>query len=97
MMTPEKMIEVIQAHADGKQIECRQQGRPSWHARSSWHAVTDPIWNFEEYEYRIKPSPRTVWIRYYADGSTHTFTDLGTAQQTVFHNSVLVEFQEVLK
>ena len=50
-MTHDEMIAVIQAHKEGKQIEAivKKTGLVI-------HAV--PIWDFCNYDYRIKPEPR---------------------------------------
>ena len=48
-MTPQEMIAVIQAYADGKAIETND-GRPDW-----W-AVEVPVFNFHKFTYRVKPA-----------------------------------------
>lgn len=58
-MTIDKKIEVMQAYKDGAEIECR-------HVRAGdWRYIPDPIWNWSEYDYRIKepePTKGKVWI-----------------------------------
>jgi hypothetical protein len=46
MMTSKQMIEVIQAHALGYEIECKINGF------EGWSRVIKPSWNFSMYEYR---------------------------------------------
>lgn len=56
-MTPEDMIEVIKAHAEGKDIEAKSITMPR-HERH-WSAVPYPAWDFSKYDYRVvtkKPS-----------------------------------------
>ncbi len=52
MMTHEAMIEVIQAHKDGKPIQRRFYGAGSfpWEDLKVGH-----YWNFADWDYRIKP------------------------------------------
>lgn len=58
-MTNNEMIAVIQAHEDGKAIQCRLDDL------QEWRNVTKPQWNFHEFEYRVKPEPikpREFWL-----------------------------------
>lgn len=51
-MTPDEMIEVIQAYKDGKKIECCPIGK------DKWYCVPDPSWSFGIYLYRaVTPVP----------------------------------------
>lgn len=55
-------VEVMQAYIDGKPIE-RQRMLPS----EPWCAInknSEPSWDWEKFNYRVKPEPRTfkVWI-----------------------------------
>lgn len=49
--THEEMIAVIQAHKEGETVEFRQR------ARSQWLDCREPIWDFSDFDYRIKPTP----------------------------------------
>ena len=51
-MTPQEMIDVIQAFQDGKQIEYKYH-----HAISitDWAEADSLCWNFKDRDYRIKP------------------------------------------
>ena len=60
MMTPQEIIDVVTAFANGKEIECRRQNKSEM-----WFPVLDPEWNFEVYEYRVKPKPRRFWLNLY--------------------------------
>ena len=59
-MTHDEMIEVIQAHKEGKTIqyydlvEC-----------GGWNdtADNDPLWDFPKTIYRVKPEPREVLLK----------------------------------
>lgn len=48
------MISVMQACEEGKKIEYRTWGG------SDWWIAERPLWNWNNYEYRIKPEPKYV-------------------------------------
>jgi hypothetical protein len=55
-MTPSQIVEVVQAHMDGKRIQVKpKDGR-------SWHDTLFPKWDFMGYEYRVKPEPLVLWM-----------------------------------
>jgi len=56
-MTHNEMIEVIQAHRDGKKIEFASKDSPN-----QWEYVGNPIWDFHLGSYRIKQESREWWI-----------------------------------
>jgi len=76
-MTPEgikEAVEVMLAHANGKKIEFRWRGSSNWMEMDG-----NPNWNWEGYQYRIKPqqvsipategelariNQKTVWIKH---------------------------------
>lgn len=45
-------IKVMQAYVDGKNIECAQVEKLIWGPTHS------PVWNWNNFTYRIKPLPR---------------------------------------
>lgn len=57
-MTPQEMIDVIQAHKDGKQIQYQIH---DW-KNTRWEDVTiHPCWDFGRTNFRIKPkTPKTM-------------------------------------
>ena len=59
-MSPQEMIDVIQAHKDGKQIQfLYKTEKPS--SDNCWLDAKTPTWNFTSYNYRIKPkTPKTM-------------------------------------
>ena len=62
-MAADEIIAVVQAHKEGKQIECR----PRAGQQDDW-TKADPIWNFPFYDYRVKPEPpkpREWWLNEY--------------------------------
>lgn len=61
MKTTEEMIAVMQAYADGKEIELlnstgkwRTVSAPSW----NWEEANKPMWNWVDFDYRIKKQPK---------------------------------------
>jgi hypothetical protein len=61
-MTHDEMIEVIQAHKDGKVIQIRMAN-----GGSEWMRNDAPQWNFFSAEYRVKPVPKEYWLVPYID------------------------------
>jgi hypothetical protein len=60
-MTHDEMIEVIQAHKDGKVIQVKlKNDAPA----IGWEnlRVHDPIWHFGRNVYRPKPEPKEYWL-----------------------------------
>lgn len=50
-------IKVMQAWVDGKEVECAEIGR------AQWTPIFTPVWNWNNYIYRIKPTPKhRPWI-----------------------------------
>lgn len=50
-MTHDEMIAVIQAHKEGKTLQCRYK------SNVGWTLTRDPAWNFKVYDYRVAPTP----------------------------------------
>lgn len=57
--TAEAII-VMQAWIDGAEVEFspKKEDGIAWRL----HNVDENVWNWEDYEYRIKPSPREFWL-----------------------------------
>lgn len=51
MMKNVEMTEVIHAHKDGKRVQYRLQN----HETGEWQDTDNPMFNFGEFDYRIKP------------------------------------------
>jgi len=49
------MISVMQAAKEGKEIEST-----FWDDKSIWYDCKEPDWNWDVYDYRIKPEPKYV-------------------------------------
>ena len=62
-MTDAEIIEVVTAHKEGKQIECVSKATPDL-----W-VTCHPHWNFDKFNYRVKPNPYThLWLQDIGDG-----------------------------
>jgi hypothetical protein len=59
-MTHDEMIEVIQAHKDGKVIQRRSRGALSDTFKDRLR--TDHTMDFFRNEFRIKPEPKEYWL-----------------------------------
>jgi hypothetical protein len=75
-MTIDEMISVLQAHKDGKTTQ--------WKAKKYggvWTDCHNPLFNFDTWDYRIKPEPRECWIVNELPGDIPAkFTSLGCAR-----------------
>lgn len=58
-MTIKEQIEVMQAYARAEKI----QFKPI--TSSEWYICTAPVWNWDEYEYRIRPKELTLEVRWF--------------------------------
>ncbi len=84
-MTIDEMIAVLQAAKRGEQIQVRRT------SLTEWCDANSPGWNFDNFEYRVKPKPREVLILY-SPGSRQILPDdwQGT------HSGNVVRFREVM-
>lgn len=53
-MTHEQMIEVIQAHKEGKIILFKDKNA------NSWNETNKPFWDFHDFDYSIKPEDKYI-------------------------------------
>lgn len=53
-MNTREMIAVMQAYEDGKQIEAKLLSDPDW------YNVERPLWDWDSFVYRIKPTKKPV-------------------------------------
>ncbi len=58
-MTHDEMIEIIQAHKDGKQIEFRKSV-----SKDSWTTLTSAAFDFVPFTYRVKPNQKKTLYQY---------------------------------
>jgi hypothetical protein len=79
-MTHDEMIEVIQAHKDGKVIQRRVKAAidSKFKDRHVKHVFMD----FATHDYRIKPEPKEYWLLPYLDGSGFKVLSFNTKRLT---------------
>lgn len=68
-----KLLPVIQAFADGKQVQARLNCNASWVDRK------DPGFD-SAYEYRIKPEPLECWVTVDCNGDLYAFKEASGAE-----------------
>ena len=59
-----EQIEIMTHYLNGGEIECVEKGN------FNWEIVTNPLWNFDDFEYRIKEPKRKVTIEKWLMQST---------------------------
>lgn len=62
-MTIDEMIAVLQAAKARKQIQYKH------HSETEWYSVPEPLWDFNQNDYRVKPEPRE-WTLHKPDDPT---------------------------
>ena len=55
-MELKEMIKVMTHYLNGGEVECVEKGN------DNWEIVTKPLWNFDDFEYRIKEPKQKVTI-----------------------------------
>ena len=89
-MTTQEQIAVMQAFADGKEIEFCINAESG----DRWFPVKDPGWNWFHYTFRVKPRvPRRIWLEEYSNGCHAVFSSKESASGL----GKLTEFVEVIK
>ena len=58
-MTHDEMIAVIQAYKRGERIEFKHKSIPD----DEWTSVYEPLFNFTQFDYRVKPAERKVTLK----------------------------------
>jgi hypothetical protein len=82
-MTHDEMIEVIQAHKDGKEIEAKNKLFDS----AMWVTINVSDFDFFSYEYRVKPPQIEAWGVHYC-GCFHIFLNEGRAREFIKHTDL---------
>jgi hypothetical protein len=94
-MTPSEMIEVLQHFVDGGMIEFRSTIDDDY---LIWQDAVAPAWNFDDFDYRIKPKPLELWVIVTARGVVlnTAFTDILTAHACLKSSDRVVHMREVM-
>lgn len=83
MNTKEK-IEIMQAWIDGKTIQITYRGLDAWA-----DILPEPEWDFQKYEYRIKPKQKVKKIVKYLCFEHYEGTLCFAAENSIIHTSKL--------
>ena len=86
MKTLKEKIEVMQAALDGEEIEV-------YSARGDdWVKTNVPVWNWDNYDYRIKPKHLEFWVNVHSSGSLIACADKVEADK---YNGRTIKVREV--
>lgn len=66
-MTYDEMIAVLEAAKAGKVIEVDINGE--------WVKTDRSLFNFQTYEYRVKPEPKRCWVKFVEDGRILAYSE----------------------
>lgn len=78
-MTHDEMIEVIKAHKEGKKLECRLNPP---HASEPWTTINSPVFDFHNFDYRVKKEPVELWAVGYGVACALTYTSEAAARKS---------------
>lgn len=94
MTTTQEKIKVMQAFCEGKAIQYRKKD-----SLNQWYNVgVEPIWDWNQVDYRIKPEPRVIYVNEYAEGLAHVHFNSEVEAKTVGYNTIRqIKFVEVLE
>lgn len=87
-MTHDEMIEVIQAHKEGKAIDGRLIGSGD----DDWRIDDEPTWDFSKWEYRVRPEPAVIYAT--IDSQGHVALSLQDQRSLRACRSVIRRFVE---
>ena len=66
-MTPAEMIEVIKAYENDQEIQMSIKNK------NDWKTGMIILWNFGEFDYRVKPKEKIVYQYMYIDTTTNKY------------------------
>lgn len=93
-MTIDEMITVLQAYKDGYMIQAKEKN-----TRGYFECLKDPSWNFADFDYRVKPKPKEIWVnefpnRYHLAAFHHEKDAIDSASDKCVR--VAVKYREVV-
>jgi len=96
-VTHDEMIEVIQAHKEGKEIQCRLKD-PSLD-EMGWLTKGGDTFNFTDYIYRIKPEPKEIWVNEHRQAVDIGYSSREEAVNHAYWDAerVAVHYKEVIE
>ena len=87
-----EQIEIMTHYLNGGEIECVEKGN------DNWEIVTKPLWNFDDFEYRIKEPKQKVtiekWLVKDTDG-VYRIIETSMADKLYFKKIKLLDTYEV--
>ena len=90
MMTNDEIIAVVQAHKDGKRIQCRNTN-----GQNKWADMPhSPVWNFPAVVYRVKPEKKVMYVNVYEGIKGHASRAEADAVGDGRISCVRVEFEK---
>ena len=91
-MELKEMIKVMTHYLNGGEIECVEKGN------DNWEIATKPLWNFDDFEYRIKEPKQKVtiekWLVKDTDG-VYRIIETSMADKLYFKKIKLLDTYEV--
>ena len=87
-----EQIEIMTHYLNGGEVECVEKGN------DNWEIVTKPLWNFDDFEYRIKEPKQKVtiekWLVKDTDG-VYRIIETSMADKLYFKKIKLLDTYEV--
>ena len=87
-----EQIEIMTHYLNGGEVECVEKGN------DNWEIVTKPLWNFDDYNYRIKEPKQKVtiekWLVKDTDG-VYRIIETSMADKLYFKKIKLLDTYEV--
>lgn len=80
------LLPIIQAFADGKEVQWQESGK--------WRTAVGPSF-CADFEWRIKPEPREIWVNEYKFGSD-VYYSKEAAKANLMEGGVMSQFREVI-
>lgn len=94
MKTTREMIEVMEAHERGENIEMVHR----YMSGAVWDETSDPGWNWIDFDYRVSPKPRECWAIFTAGNNVRMFASKAEAEKhhhVVEGTDSIVQMREV--
>ena len=88
-----EQIEIMTHYLNGGEVECVEKGN------DNWEIVTKPLWNFDDFEYRIKEQKQKVtiekWLCRDRQGDFIVIEILNDDNYGLYEKVKLLEFYEI--
>lgn len=78
MKTTKEKIEVMWAYDEGHKIQIMRYNLD----REGWHDTAEPLWNWLDHDYRIKPEPKVIWVNEYEGVCGYCHPDKSIAERS---------------